>query len=72
MAAEEAARLYEERTLPIDRTSRALQEAMTDASNAKVKSLRTEFDKLSAVGNPKHGPRWLEEVCFLLFCSLTI
>ena len=68
-AADEAAGLYEEKTTREDRNSRALHEAMKAAANAKVKSLRSEFDKLSAVGNPKHGPRWLEEVSLEYFHS---
>jgi len=68
-AADEAAGLYEERTPKDERNSRTLHDAMIAAANAKVKFLRSEFDKLSAVGNPKHGTRWLEEVSCIYFSS---
>lgn len=69
-AADEAARLYLERTLPGDRTSRGIHDAMREASLAKVKSYRSEFDKLAAVAIPKNGPKFLEEVC-IIFIQLS-
>ena len=61
-AADEAARLYLERTKADERSSRGIHNAMHEAAQSKVKSFRTEFDKLSSVATPKNGPRFLEEV----------
>ena len=51
-----------ERTALENRTSIGIHSAMNDAAQAKVKSFRTEFDKLAGIANPKHGPKFLEAV----------
>ncbi len=58
-----AVRTYYEKTKPEDRTPRGVHDAMTLAATAAIKGFRTEFDKQSAITNPKNGVGFLEEVC---------
>lgn len=62
VASDEACRLYFERTLPDDRSSTGLREAMLEASKAAIKEKKSEYDKYLAIANPRHGPNFLAEV----------
>ena len=58
-----------ERTEESNQTPAGITAAMNDASHAKVKSFRSEFDKLTSVANPKNGPKFLEAVSLSMFFS---
>lgn len=61
-----AVRTYYEKTKQQDRTPKGVHDAMTQAAIAAIKGYRTEFDKQSAIANPKNGVGFLEEVCHFL------
>lgn len=48
-----------------ERSAKGLRDAMTRASRAAVKEKKSDYDKLLAIANPKHGPQFLAEVCFI-------
>ncbi len=50
-----------------DRTPKGVHDAMIQASTAAIKGFRTEFDKQSAIANPKNGIGFLEEV-YIFVC----
>jgi hypothetical protein len=61
-AADEATHLYNECVNTENCTAKELQDCMQQALQAKVKFLRTDFDKLASVANLKHGPQFQEVV----------
>jgi hypothetical protein len=65
-----AVRAYYEKTQPKDRTPKGVHDVMTQAATAATKGFRTEFDKQSAVANPKNGVGFLEEVCNSIYLQM--
>ncbi len=57
-----AVRIYYEKTKPENRTPKGVHDAMIQAAAAAIKGFRIEFDKQSAIANPKNGVGFLQEV----------
>jgi hypothetical protein len=43
---------------------------LTQAATAAIKGFRTEFDKQSAIANPKNDVGFLEEVCNSIYMQI--
>jgi hypothetical protein len=64
-AADEASRLYKEKTPIKKQSAKGEWEEMTKATASIVRSVRKkEFDKLLAVSDPANGDDFMLEVCF--------
>ena len=64
-ASDEASRKYYEETLEQERTGSGVTEVMRDAAKAKHQSFKNNFSKFTAVGNPKFGDAFMDEVSIL-------
>ena len=63
MASDDAAREYRRSTPKDEQTASGVWDAMTEASENMVESIRKkDFTKYLAIANPKHGDEFLEEV----------
>ncbi len=63
MASDDAAREYLERTPKEDQTATGVWDAMTEASESMVETIKKkDFTKYLAIANPKNGDEFLEEV----------
>ncbi len=66
-AADEASRLYKEKTPIRKQSAKGEWEEMTKATASIVRSVRKkEFDKLLAVSDPANGDDFMLEVCFCM------
>lgn len=45
---------------------------MQEATQAKVKSLQSNFDKLASMANPKHSPKFLEAVRLVISIRIEV
>lgn len=61
-ASDEACRLYYEKTPAEERIAKGLSDSMSRASKAAVKEKRSDYDKMIAIANPKHGLQFLAKV----------